>query len=101
MKLLRLLSKDSHQNITYHCRNSVAYRDEAGGGLKKALILRGANGQDLRAQGSARLRYSVLEDGCSVRACRRTGIDGEIADIFNFAYMQAEGERSGWAAFVI
>ena len=73
IKLLRLLSKDSHQNVTYHCRNSVAYRDEAGGGLKKALLLRGSNGQDLRAQGTARLRYSILEDGCSVRAGRRTG----------------------------
>ncbi|CAL8307380.1 unnamed protein product [Merluccius merluccius] len=65
LKLLRLLSKDSHQNITYHCRNSVAYRDEESDGLKKALLLRGSNGQDLRAQGNGRLRYTVLEDNCS------------------------------------
>lgn len=65
IKLLQLLSKESHQNITYHCRNSVAYKDERNANLKKALVLRGANGQELRAQGNARLRYTVIEDGCT------------------------------------
>lgn len=64
LKLLQLLSREAHQNITYHCRNSVAYKDSKGN-LKKALILRGSNGQELRAQGVNRLRYSVIEDGCS------------------------------------
>lgn len=66
LKLLQLLSKESHQNVTYHCRNSVAYNDENSGDLKKALVLRVFNGQELRAQGSNRLRYTVIEDGCSV-----------------------------------
>lgn len=66
MKLLQLLSKESHQNITYHCRNSVAYKDEKNSNLKKALVLRGSNGQELRAQGNNRLRYAVIEDSCSV-----------------------------------
>lgn len=65
LKLLQLLSKESHQNITYHCRNSVAYKDEKSSSLKKALVLRGSNGQELRAQGNNRLRYTVIEDGCS------------------------------------
>lgn len=65
LKLLQLLSKESHQNITYHCRNSVAYKDGKGSNLKKALILRGSNGQELRAQGNNRLKYSVLRDGCA------------------------------------
>lgn len=65
LKLLQLLSKEAHQSITYHCRNSVAYRDDKSGNLKKALILRGSNGQELRAQGNPRLRYTVTEDGCS------------------------------------
>lgn len=67
MKLLQLLSKESHQNVTYHCRNSVAVKDEQAGNFKKALVLRGANGQEMRAQGNSRLRYAVVEDGCSVR----------------------------------
>lgn len=66
LKLLQLLSKESHQNITYHCRNNVAYKDGKSGSLKKALVLRGSNGQELRAQGNPRLRYTVTEDGCSV-----------------------------------
>ncbi|CAM9299086.1 unnamed protein product [Lampetra planeri] len=65
LKLLQLLSKESHQNITYHCRNSVAYKDGKSTNLKKALVLRGANGQELRAQGNARLRYAVIQDGCA------------------------------------
>lgn len=65
LKLLQLLSSQARQNITYHCRNSVAHRD-TGGSLKKALILQGSNGQELRAQGNPRLRYTVTEDGCSV-----------------------------------
>lgn len=64
LKLLQLLSSQARQNITYHCRNSVAHRD-TGGSLKKALILQGSNGQELRAQGNPRLRYTVTEDGCS------------------------------------
>lgn len=66
VKLLQLLSKQSHQNVTYHCRNSVAYKDEKTTNLKKALVLRGSNGQELRAQGNNRLRYTVIEDGCTV-----------------------------------
>lgn len=66
LKLLQLLSSQARQNLTFHCRNSVAHRD-AGGSLKKAMILRGSNGQELRAQGNPRLRYTVTEDGCSVR----------------------------------
>uniref|UniRef100_A0A3Q3DKW4 Fibrillar collagen NC1 domain-containing protein n=1 Tax=Hippocampus comes TaxID=109280 RepID=A0A3Q3DKW4_HIPCM len=45
VKLLQRLSKESHQSITYHCKNSVAYKDGKGT-MKKALILKGANGQE-------------------------------------------------------
>lgn len=70
VKLLQLLSRESHQTITYHCRNSVAYKDEKSSNMKKALVLRGSNGQEMRAQGANRLRYTVLEDGCSVSLAR-------------------------------
>ena len=66
MKLLQLLSKESHQNVTYHCKNSMAFKDDKNSNLKKAVVLRAFNGQELRAQGNARLRYTVIEDGCSV-----------------------------------
>ncbi|KAG5838990.1 hypothetical protein ANANG_G00229610 [Anguilla anguilla] len=65
MTFLRLLSTEGSQSLTYHCRNSVAYMDQASGNLKKALLLQGSNDVELRAEGSSRFTYSVLEDGCT------------------------------------
>lgn len=64
LNFLRLLSTEASQNITYHCKNSIAYMDQALGNLKKALLLEGSNEVELRAEGSSRFTYSVLEDGC-------------------------------------
>lgn len=67
LRFLRLLSKEAAQSITYHCKNSVAYKDETGSNLKKALILKSSDGQDIKAfNTNNRLKYSVTEDGCSV-----------------------------------
>ncbi|KAI1899985.1 hypothetical protein AGOR_G00067560 [Albula goreensis] len=65
MTFLRLLSTEASQNLTYHCRNSVAYMDQAAGNLKKALLLQGSNDVEIRAEGNSRFTYSVLEDGCT------------------------------------
>lgn len=67
MNFLRLLSSEASQSITYHCKNSVAYMDEATGNLKKALLLQGSNDVEIRAEGNSRFTYSVQEDGCKVR----------------------------------
>lgn len=67
LTFLRLLSTEASQNLTYHCRNSVAYMDQATGNLKKALLLQGSNEVEIRAEGNSRFTYSVLEDGCKVR----------------------------------
>lgn len=66
MTFLRLLSTEGSQNITYHCKNSVAYLDEASGNLKKALLLQGSNDVEIRAEGNSRFTYTVLQDGCTV-----------------------------------
>lgn len=66
LKLLQLLSRESHQNVTYRCKNSVAVKDEKSSNFKKALVLKGYNGQEIKAHGNSRLRYTVIEDGCSV-----------------------------------
>ncbi len=68
LTFLRLLSTEASQNLTYHCKNSVAYMDQATGNLKKALLLQGSNDVEIRAEGNSRFTYSVLEDGCKVRA---------------------------------
>ena len=64
---MRLMSNEASQNVTYHCKNSIAYMDEATGNLKKALLLQGANEIEIRAEGNSRFTYSVSEDGCTVR----------------------------------
>lgn len=60
------MSTEASQNITYHCKNSVAYMDQATGNLKKALLLQGSNEIELRPEGNSRFTYSVIEDGCTV-----------------------------------
>lgn len=66
LAFMRLLANHASQNITYHCKNSIAYMDEETGNLKKAVILQGSNDVELRAEGNSRFTFSVLEDGCSV-----------------------------------
>lgn len=73
MTFLRLLSTEASQNLTYHCKNSVAYMDASTGNLKKAVLLQGSNDVEIRAEGNSRFTYSVLEDGCTVR--RKTSED--------------------------
>lgn len=70
MTFLRLLSTEASQNLTYHCKNSVAYMDASTGNLKKAVLLQGSNDVEIRAEGNSRFTYSVLEDGCTVRSPR-------------------------------
>lgn len=67
LRFLRLLSKEAAQSVTYHCKNSVAYKDEKSSNLKKSLILKTSDGQDIKAynNNNNRLKYRVLEDGCS------------------------------------
>uniref|UniRef100_A0A318D688 Fibrillar collagen NC1 domain-containing protein n=1 Tax=Kangiella spongicola TaxID=796379 RepID=A0A318D688_9GAMM len=62
---LRLLSEEAAQNITYHCKNSIAYMDDQTGTLRKALILKSANDIEIKAEGNNRFKYTVLEDGCT------------------------------------
>lgn len=69
LAFMRLLSNKASQNITYHCKNSVAYMDEQSGNLKKAVVLQGSNDVELRAEGNSRFTFTVLEDGCT----RHTG----------------------------
>ena len=66
MTFMRLMSNQASQNITYHCKNSVAYMDDNTSNLKKALLLQGSNDVEIRAEGNSRFTYTVSEDGCTV-----------------------------------
>lgn len=37
--------------------------------LKKAVVLKGANDLEIKAEGNSRFRYTVLHDSCSVSVC--------------------------------
>lgn len=65
LAFMRLLANHASQNITYHCRNSIAYMDEETGSLNKAVILQGSNDVELIPEGNSRFTYTVLVDGCS------------------------------------
>lgn len=65
MTFMRLMANQASQNVTYHCKNSIAYMDSASGNLKKALLLQGSNDVEIRAEGNSRFTYSVSEDGCT------------------------------------
>jgi len=65
MTFIRLLSKEASQTLTYHCKNSVGYKDQRNSNLKKAVILKGSNDLELKAEGNNRFRYTVVHDSCT------------------------------------
>jgi hypothetical protein len=68
MKFLQLLSVSAVQNITYHCRNSVAYYDDAARNYKQAAKFMTSNDLELVARRPVKFRYDVLMDDCKYRA---------------------------------
>lgn len=80
LAFMRLLANQATQNITYHCKNSVAYMDGENGNLKKAVLLQGSNDVELSAEGNSRFTFNVLEDGCTVSPLSiYTAMSGTIA----------------------
>ncbi|OXB70000.1 UNVERIFIED_CONTAM: hypothetical protein H355_014240, partial [Colinus virginianus] len=65
LAFLRILSSRASQNITYHCKNSIAYMDQASGNVKKALKLMSSVETEIKAEGNSKYMYAVLEDGCT------------------------------------
>lgn len=64
---LQLLSGFATQNITYHCKNSVAYYHQEKKTHRYGLKFLAWNDVELTATGPQRLRYNAIEDGCKVR----------------------------------
>lgn len=83
MTFLRLLSKEASQNITYICKNSVGYMDDQAKNLKKAVVLKGSNDLEIKAEGNVRFRYIVLHDTCSVSTFGLYWSDWRRKFIFN------------------
>uniref|UniRef100_A0A1B6CMR8 Fibrillar collagen NC1 domain-containing protein n=2 Tax=Clastoptera arizonana TaxID=38151 RepID=A0A1B6CMR8_9HEMI len=64
---LQLLSVSATQNITYHCKNSVAYFDLIHKSYRKGIKLLGWNDAEITPRGNSKFRYNVLEDECRAK----------------------------------
>jgi len=67
LTFLQLLSNEAYQNITYHCRNSVAYYDHSARNYKQAVKFMTSNDLELVAKKPVKFRYSVALDDCKYR----------------------------------
>lgn len=68
MTFLRLLSASAHQNVTYHCYQSVAWQDAATGSYDKAIRFLGSNDEEMSYDNNPYIR--ALVDGCAVSVPR-------------------------------
>ncbi|XP_030855714.1 alpha-2 collagen isoform X1 [Strongylocentrotus purpuratus] len=68
LTFLRLLSTKAHQNVTYHCKNSVAVRDRQTGSTEQALRLMTTSDVELSLDAPSQEQYEVIEDGCQERS---------------------------------
>lgn len=64
LKFLQLLSTDAVQNITYHCKNSIAYYDRKTKTHERAATFMTSNDLELVADKPIKARYTVLKDEC-------------------------------------
>lgn len=67
LKFLQLLSSRAQQNITYHCRNSVAYYDQKTKSHDQATVFMASNDVELVPKRPIKFQYSVLLDECQYR----------------------------------
>lgn len=63
---LQILSEHATQNITYHCKKTVANYHEEKKSHRFGLKLLAWNDAEITAKGPQRLRYEATEDGCKV-----------------------------------
>lgn len=63
---LQLLSTKAEQNITYHCKKSVAYYDVTKHTYRRGLKLLAWNDAELTPRGNHKFKYEATEDECRV-----------------------------------
>ncbi len=66
INFLQLLSKEAVQNVTYLCKNSVAFYDSTKQTYKRAVKLMTYNDLELTAEGNSMFKYKSIRDGCQV-----------------------------------
>jgi len=65
MSFLQLLSAKAEQEVTYHCRNSVAFENPRGKNVKSLSFM---SWNDLEIRSRGKFKYEVVSDGCKERA---------------------------------
>jgi len=68
MKYLGLLSKDAYQNVTVHCKKTIAWMNSATGGYDRAMKFKGMNDQVFaksRTDDDSRYAPEVMKDECA------------------------------------
>ena len=68
LEFLQLLSDRARQQITYHCKNSVAWPDGSSDDAAKSIKMLTINGLELHAKSSNKFKPKLLGDDCKVRA---------------------------------
>lgn len=68
MGFLQLSSAHATQNVTYHCKKSVAYFDAEKNTHRRGLKLLAWNDAELLPKGPERLRYEAVVDECQTRS---------------------------------
>ena len=66
LSFLRLLSDRARQNITYHCKDSVAWYDEQLNDVTKSIRLKTSNGVIIDSSSSNKFKPKVITDNCRV-----------------------------------
>lgn len=66
IEFLQLHSKRATQNVTYHCKRSVAVYNKEKNSFRQGMKLLAYNDAEVTAKGPQRLRYDVVQDDCKV-----------------------------------
>lgn len=67
LEFLQLLSERAHQQITYHCKNSVPWPHGNSDDVTKSIKMLTVNGLELHAKSSNKYKPKLVGDDCSVR----------------------------------
>lgn len=67
LEFLQLLSDRARQQITYHCKNSVAWPDGSSDDAAKSIKMLTINGLELHAKSSNKFKPKIVGDDCKVR----------------------------------
>lgn len=69
IRYLQILSERASQDITYHCKRSVAVYNKEKSTFRQGLKLLAYNEAELTAKGQ-KLRYEVIQDDCKVSSTK-------------------------------